>query len=65
MAGKKDNAVVMVLTNVTSTQAAQVAKEVFRTKSKIAPLGRGTIAVGKKQDVGVLIQEGRRDMISG
>ena len=32
MAGKKDNVVVMVLTNVTNAQAAQVVKEVFRIK---------------------------------
>lgn len=29
MAGKKDNAVVIVLTNVTNAQAAQMVKEVF------------------------------------
>ena len=49
MAGKKDNAVVMVLTDITNAQAAQVAKEVIRIKNKHAPLGRGTIATGKKQ----------------
>lgn len=65
MAGKKDNAVVMVLTNVTNAQAAQVVKEIFKIKNKYAPLGRGTIAAGKKQDVGTLIQKGRKDKISG
>lgn len=59
MAGKKDNAVVMVLTNVTNAQAAQVVKEIFKIKNKYAPLGMGTIAAGKKQDVGALIQKGR------
>lgn len=63
MAGKKDNAVVMVLTEVTNTQAAQVAKEVIRIKNKVAPLGRGTIATGKKQDVGKLIQKGHQDKL--
>lgn len=65
MAGKKDNAVVMVLTNVTNAQAAQVAKEAIRIKNKFAPLGRGTIATGKRQDIGMLIQKGRQDKISG
>lgn len=64
MAGKKDNAVVIVLTNVTNTQAAQVMKEMFRIKNKFAPLGRGTIAISKKQDVEALIQEGWQDKIS-
>ena len=65
MAGKKDNAVVMVLTNVTTAQAAQVAKEVIQIKNKFAPLGRGTIATGKKQDVGRLLQNGEKNKISG
>ncbi len=65
MAGKKDNAVVMVLTDITNAQAAQVAKEVIRIKNKHAPLGRGTIATGKKQDVGTLIQKGKQSKISG
>lgn len=65
MAGKKDNAVVMVLTDVTTAQAAQVAKEVIRIKNKFAPLGRGTIATGKRQDVGGLLQKGIQNKISG
>lgn len=65
MAGKKDNAVVMVLTDVTMTQAAQVAKEVIQIKNKFAPLGRGTIATGKRQDVGELLQKGKQNRISG
>lgn len=35
----------MVLTNVMN---AQVVKEVFKIKGKIAPSGHGTIAAGKK-----------------
>lgn len=65
MAGKKDNAVVMVITNITNAQAAQVVKEATRIKGKFAPLGRGTIAIGKKQDVGALLQKGQQDKISG
>ncbi|MDE7417107.1 MAG: hypothetical protein K2N44_12565 [Lachnospiraceae bacterium] len=65
MAGKKDNAVVMVLADVTTAQAAQVAKEVIRIKNKFAPLGRGTIATGKRQDVGGLLQKGIQNKISG
>ena len=65
MAGKKDNAVVMVLTDITTAQAAQVAKEVIRIKNKFAPLGRGTIATGKRQDVGGLLQKGTQNRISG
>ena len=55
----------MVLTDVTNAQAAQVVKEVIRIKNKVAPSGRGTIATGKKQDVGILIQKGQQNKISG
>lgn len=61
MAGKKDNAVVAVITDLTDEQAAQVTKEIIKAKKKYAPNGRGTIASGKKGDVGGLLQKGNSD----
>lgn len=58
MAGKKDNVVVAVISDLTAQQAAEVSKGIMISKQKYAPSGRGTIATGKKQDVGRLIQKG-------
>lgn len=60
MAGKKDNAVVAVISDLTQTQAAQVSKEIMKAKAKYASHGRGTIAMGVKSNVGALIQSGRK-----
>lgn len=63
MAGKKDRAVVAVISELTQNQAAQISKDIM--KAKCAPLGRGTIASGQKSNVGSLIQGGIRKMIGG
>lgn len=60
MAGKKDNALVAVISDLTQTQAAQMSKEIMKAKAKYAPHGRGTIATGLKNNVGSLIQSGRK-----
>ena len=60
MAGKKDNALVAVISDLTKTQAAQMSKEIMMAKAKYAPEGRGTIAAGEKSKVGALIQNGRK-----
>lgn len=41
MAGKKDNAMVMILTDMTDNQAAQMLKETVKAKKKYAPNARG------------------------
>ncbi len=58
MAGKKDNAIVAVVTELTTEQAAQIMKDIIKAKNKYAPKGRGTIATGKREEVGALIQRG-------
>ena len=63
MAGTKDNAVVAVITDLTSEQAAQITKDIMKTKRKHAPNGRGTVACGKKSDVGGLLQGGKRKQL--
>ncbi len=65
MAGKKDHAVVAVISDLTRNQAAQISKDIMSAKAKYAPLGRGTIATGEKSNVGSLIQGGVRKRIGG
>ena len=60
MAGKRDNALVAVISDLTQIQAAQMSKEIMRAKAKYAPNGRGTIATGLKSSVGNLIQSGSK-----
>ena len=63
MAGSKDNAVVAVITDMTSEQAAQMTKEIMKAKRKYASNSRGTIASGKKSDVGAVLQSGKRKQL--
>ncbi len=65
MAGKKDHAVVAVISDLTRSQAAQISKDIMSAKAKHAPLGRGTIATGERSNVGSLIQGGMRKRIGG
>ena len=58
MAGKNDKAVVAVITGLTDNQAAQISKDIFKSKQKYAPSGRGTIASGLMSSVGALLQGG-------
>ena len=60
MAGKKDSVVVAVMTDLTERQAAEMTKELVKAKQKYAPVGRGTIAFGKKGDVGRLLGNGQK-----
>ena len=58
MAGRKDNVVVAVIGDLTANQAAELQKQIVVAKSRYAPNGRGTIATGTRENVGVLIQSG-------
>ena len=58
MAGKKDNAVVAVISGLTSNQASQISRDIMRSKKKYAPLGRDTIASGKHSGIGAFLQKG-------
>lgn len=58
MAGRKDKAVVAVISGLTDNQAAQITKDIMRSKQKNAPLGRGTVASGLMSSVGTLLQNG-------
>lgn len=63
MAGAKDKAVITVISDLTNDQAAQITKEIMKAKQKYAPNGRGTIASGKKIDIGAMLQMGKRKFL--
>jgi hypothetical protein len=63
MAGTKDNAVVAVLSDLTKAQSAQLVKEITKAKSKYAPHGRGIVASGKKNNVGLMLQSGAKKQL--
>lgn len=56
MAGKKENVVVTVISDLTLRQAAELQKQIIVAKSKYASSGRGTIATGTRRNVSALIQ---------
>ena len=60
MAGKKDKAVVAVISGLTNNQAAQISKDIMRSKQRYAPHGRGTIASGLMSSVSSLLQSGTK-----
>ena len=60
MAGKKDKAVVAVISGLTANQSAQITKEIMRAKEKYAPQSRGTVASGALCSVGALLQRGQK-----
>ena len=62
MAGKKDKAVVAVISGLTNNQAAQIPKDIMRSKQKNAPNGRGTVASGFMSSVGSLLQKGTKQI---
>ena len=43
MAGKKDKAVVAVISGLTSNQAAKISADIMKSKQRNAPSGRGTV----------------------
>lgn len=60
MAGKKNQAVVAVISGLTNNQAAQITKDIMKSKQKYAPLARGTASSGLMSSVGSLLQKGNK-----
>lgn len=56
MAGKKDKAVVAVISGLTDNQAARISTDIIKSKQKHAPHSRGTAATGFISSVGSLLQ---------
>lgn len=65
MAKDRDYAVVAVISDISSKQAAQISKQIMTAKETYAPNGRGTIAAGQKGNVGAMLQSGSRKRIGG
>ncbi len=57
MAGKRDMAVVAVISDLTSNQAAEITRDILKAKRKYAPNGRGTVASGYTSSVGNMLQQ--------
>lgn len=57
MAGKKNKAVVAVISGLTDNQAAKISADIIKSKQKNAPNGRGTVASGFTSSVGALLQK--------
>lgn len=55
MAGKKNQAVVAVISGLTNNQAAQITKDIMKSKQKYAPHARGTASSGLMSSVGSLL----------
>ena len=55
MAGKKDYSIVTVISGLTSTQAANISRDIQKSKHKHAPKARGTTATGAREDIGSLL----------
>ena len=64
MAGKKDQSVVFVGTNMTRRQASEMVSAIASAKNRIAPVSRGTAAITTREGIGRLLQQGAK-MISG
>ena len=60
MAGMKNHALVAVLAGLTPSQAAGISQEIMKAKQKYAPEGRGTIDIGRHENIGALLQGGQR-----
>lgn len=60
MAGKKDQSVVATIHGLTSTQAANIQRDIIKAKDKHAPNARATMAKGNTQDVGRMLDVGNK-----
>lgn len=60
MAGKSDKSVIAVISGLTNNQAAQISKDIMKSKQKYAPNGRGTIASGFTSNVSALLQKSNK-----
>lgn len=60
MAGKSDKSVIAVIAGLTSNQAAQISKDILKSKQKYASSSRGTIATGFTSSVGALLQKNNK-----
>lgn len=60
MAGKKDKAVVAVISGLTDSQMATISADIMKSKQKNAPFARGAVTSGFASSVGSLLQKGTK-----
>ena len=60
MSGRKDQAVVAVISGLTNNQAAQITKDIMRAKQTHAPHARGIASSGAISSIGALLQKGNK-----
>lgn len=63
MAGKKDKAVISVITGLTSKQAAKITQDIMKSKADNAPLSRGTIATRNESSIGHFLSEETKNLL--
>jgi hypothetical protein len=57
MSGKRDKAVIAIISNLTSSQQAAISADLMKSKDKHAPFGRGTISACTKDSIGIELQD--------
>ena len=60
---ERDNVVVAVIGGLTETEAENVSRGIMKQKRIYGHNGKGTIAVGKKDSVGGLLEKGHSNLI--
>ena len=60
MAGKKNNSVVAVFSELTTKQASKLVAEIHNAKIKCAPVARSTISLSLTENIGKRLQSGTR-----
>ena len=63
MAGKKDKAVISVITGLTSKQAAKITQDIMNSKASNAPLSRGTIATRNEASIGRFLSGATKNLL--
>ena len=65
MAGKKDQSVIIIHTELTTEQAARILSDSISSKNKHAPLCRSTAITGPRTDIGTMLSDGRQKLQLG
>ena len=58
MAGKKDQAIISVISGLTNIQASKILADITKAKGKHAPFSRGTTAQSNILDIGKMLSNG-------
>ena len=56
--GRKDHVVVAVISDLTTSQAADMQMQIYNARQKYAPSSHGKIGIGTREQVGGLLRGG-------